>query len=91
MQEYLAMMRHVRENGAQKGDRTGTGTLSVFGYQMRFDLSQGSIQGRIHEGPCMADRHAVSCSIFSARPAGIYEPAVYPMPGNFLTKQFRIN
>ncbi len=34
-------MRHVRENGAQKGDRTGTGTLSVFGHQMRFDLSQG--------------------------------------------------
>ncbi len=35
------MMRHVRDNGVQKGDRTGTGTLSVFGYQMRFDLSQG--------------------------------------------------
>lgn len=34
-------MRHVRDNGVQKGDRTGTGTLSVFGYQMRFDLSQG--------------------------------------------------
>jgi thymidylate synthase len=34
-------MRHVKENGVQKGDRTGTGTVSVFGYQMRFDLSQG--------------------------------------------------
>jgi thymidylate synthase len=34
-------MRHVRENGAVKGDRTGTGTLSVFGHQMRFDLSEG--------------------------------------------------
>ena len=34
-------MRHVRDNGAEKGDRTGTGTLSVFGHQMRFDLSQG--------------------------------------------------
>jgi thymidylate synthase len=34
-------MRHVRDNGARKEDRTGTGTLSVFGYQMRFDLSQG--------------------------------------------------
>ena len=35
------MMRHVRDNGARKDDRTGTGTLSVFGHQMRFDLSQG--------------------------------------------------
>ncbi len=41
MQQYLDLMRHVRENGAFKEDRTGTGTLSVFGYQMRFDLSQG--------------------------------------------------
>ena len=41
MQQYLAMMRHVRENGARKEDRTGTGTLSVFGYQMRFDLAEG--------------------------------------------------
>ncbi len=41
MQQYLSMMRHVRDNGARKDDRTGTGTLSVFGYQMRFDLSHG--------------------------------------------------
>ena len=41
MQQYLDLMRHVRENGSFKEDRTGTGTLSVFGYQMRFDLSQG--------------------------------------------------
>lgn len=41
MREYLDMMRHVRDTGAQKGDRTGTGTLSVFGHQMRFDLSHG--------------------------------------------------
>ncbi|MCW8845667.1 MAG: thymidylate synthase [Gammaproteobacteria bacterium] len=41
MKQYLDMMRHVRENGARKEDRTGTGTLSVFGQQMRFDLSAG--------------------------------------------------
>ena len=41
MQQYLDMMRHVRDNGTRKNDRTGTGTLSVFGYQMRFDLRAG--------------------------------------------------
>ncbi len=41
MQPYLAMMRHVREHGVRKEDRTGTGTLSIFGYQMRFDLARG--------------------------------------------------
>lgn len=41
MKEYLQLMRHVRDNGIKKEDRTGTGTLSVFGYQMRFDLSEG--------------------------------------------------
>ncbi len=41
MQQYLDLMRHVFENGDRKQDRTGTGTTSVFGYQMRFDLSQG--------------------------------------------------
>ncbi len=41
MQEYLELMRHVRNCGVRKEDRTGTGTLSVFGYQMRFDLNAG--------------------------------------------------
>ena len=41
MRPYLDLMQHVLDHGHQKSDRTGTGTLSVFGYQMRFDLSQG--------------------------------------------------
>ncbi|MCP4491786.1 MAG: thymidylate synthase [Gammaproteobacteria bacterium] len=41
MQQYLEMMRHVMDAGNEKQDRTGTGTRSVFGYQMRFDLSEG--------------------------------------------------
>jgi len=60
MKQYLDLMRHVLDHGHKKTDRTGTGTLSTFGWQMRFDLAAGF--PLLTRRKSISNRSSTSCS-----------------------------